>query len=255
MRCAKAKDRAHHDHPLMQCQGLACQRPAPARQRREALPKRRVEPLHVRRIDHPVPLRPAAERLHTCRCAIDHTTFGLDHPPPLVALEDLRDQDMPPRPPPWPPTRPCARDHDRSPAWPGWRTPRHRDSPAGRRAAQRLTRAVSRRIKGTSRCSLTSPPSHKRVVTSMASAIHTIPPCFLTRKLIGLDLSEVTRLLNQIRVPDLALTARPGPPICAGALVEAKRGHDRLHGTPMGEHGHDEDDSLCGGAQLIEDRA
>ena len=81
------------------------------------------------------------------------------------------------------------------------------------------------------------------------------PALFLDAQLIGLDLSEVTRLLNQIRVPDLALTARPGPPICAGALVEAKRGHDRLHGTPMGEHGHDEDDSLCGGAQLIEDRA
>ena len=27
--------------------------------------------------------------------------------------------------------------------------------------------------------SLTSPPSHKRVLTIMASAIHTMPPCFL----------------------------------------------------------------------------
>ena len=32
-----------------------------------------------------------------------------------------------------------------------------------------------------SRCSLTSPASHKRVLTIMASAIHTMPPCFLTR--------------------------------------------------------------------------
>src|SRR6266567_4176537 len=51
----------------------------------------------------------------------------------------------------------------------------------GRWAAQRLTRSISRRINDMSRCSLTSPPSHKRVQTIIAKAIQTIPPCFLTR--------------------------------------------------------------------------
>src|SRR5437016_1563325 len=52
---------------------------------------------------------------------------------------------------------------------------------SGRGAAQRRTRSISRRIRGMSRCSLTSPPSHRRVCTIMAMAIQTIPPCFLTR--------------------------------------------------------------------------
>jgi hypothetical protein len=69
MRCAKVRDRAHQAHPRLQRHGVAC-------------PPRRVEPLHVRRIDPPVPWRPASARLHMCRCAIDTTTCGRDHPPP-----------------------------------------------------------------------------------------------------------------------------------------------------------------------------
>src|SRR5262249_57673169 len=51
----------------------------------------------------------------------------------------------------------------------------------GRGGGQALTPSTGRGFGGMSRCSLTSPPSHKRVVTIMASAIHTRPPCFLTR--------------------------------------------------------------------------
>jgi len=47
VRRTKVIDRAHHDHPLVQCQGLTGQRPAPTRQRREAFPERRVEPVTV----------------------------------------------------------------------------------------------------------------------------------------------------------------------------------------------------------------
>ena len=74
----------------------------------QAFPERRVQPLDVRRIDHPVPLRPASERLHACRRAIDNAAFGLDHPPPLVALDDLGDQDMAPRTKPGPSTLPVC---------------------------------------------------------------------------------------------------------------------------------------------------
>ena len=102
--CTKIIDRTDQVHPVLQRQGLACQRPATARQRCEAFPKRCVEPLHVRCIDHPVPLRPASERLHACRRAIDNAAFSLDHSPPLVALDNLSDQDMAPRTQPWPST-------------------------------------------------------------------------------------------------------------------------------------------------------
>ena len=52
---------------------------------------------------------------------------------------------------------------------------------SGRRAAQRLTRSLSRRITGLSRGVLTSPARHTRVLTSLASAIHTRPPWVWTR--------------------------------------------------------------------------
>ena len=130
MRRAKVIDRAHQEHPLVQRQGVACQRPAPARQRREAFPERRVQSLNVGGIDHPVALRPASERLHACRRAIDNAAFGRDHPPPLVALDDLGDEDMAPRTQPGPSAlAPCARDRERSPEWPGYRTPSHRYRP------------------------------------------------------------------------------------------------------------------------------
>ena len=47
--------RAHQEHPLVQRQGVACQRPAPARQRREPFPERRIQPVTVdRRIAPPI---------------------------------------------------------------------------------------------------------------------------------------------------------------------------------------------------------
>jgi len=47
VRRTKVRDRAHQKHPLVQCQSLAGQRPAPTRQWREAFPERRVEPVTV----------------------------------------------------------------------------------------------------------------------------------------------------------------------------------------------------------------
>src|SRR6266480_4924875 len=95
---------------------------------------------------------------------------------------------------------------------------------SGRCVAQRRTRSISRRIRVMSRCSLTSPPSHKRVLTIIASAIHTMPP-------------------------------RAGPPRRYGALVKPKRRHNRLRRTPMGEQGHHQHHGLGRGAQPIEDGA
>lgn len=61
MRRAKVIDRAHPEHPLVPRQGLACQRPTAACQWCEAFPTRRVEPLNVRCIAHPVSLRPPSD--------------------------------------------------------------------------------------------------------------------------------------------------------------------------------------------------
>ena len=80
---------------------------------------------------------------------------------------------------------------------------------SGRCAAQRRTRAMSRRIRGMSRCALTSPASHKRVRTIIARAIHTMPPCVLTR------------ISSACTCPG-SVVARPntlGPPVPAGLRV------------------------------------
>src|SRR5215470_17687420 len=53
--------------------------------------------LNVGRINHYVPLLPVSERLHACWGPIDNAALNLDHPPPLIALDDLSDQDMAPR--------------------------------------------------------------------------------------------------------------------------------------------------------------
>src|SRR5262249_42582766 len=52
----------------------------------------------------------------------------------------------------------------------------------------------------------------------------------------------------------LPLAPRAGPPSGDGPLVEPKSGHNRLHGTPMGQQGHHEAHRLGRGAQPIEDR-
>ena len=92
MRRTKVIDRPYQEHPFVQRQGMAGQRPAPARQWREAFPERRVQSFNVRGIDHAVPLRAASERLHACRRAIDNAAVGRDHPSPLVTLDTLGDQ-------------------------------------------------------------------------------------------------------------------------------------------------------------------
>ena len=70
MRRTKGIDRADHEHARMQRQGLAYQRPASTRQRREVFSECRVEPFDVRGVDHPIPWRVVSEHLHACRRAI-----------------------------------------------------------------------------------------------------------------------------------------------------------------------------------------
>jgi hypothetical protein len=50
--------------------------------------------------------------------------------------------------------------------------------------------------------------------------------------------------VDQRLVHGLALTARTGPPIRDGPLVEPERRHNRLHRPPVGEQGHHDDHGL-----------
>jgi hypothetical protein len=145
MRRAKVIDRADQKHPRMQRQSVARQHPATAPQRREAFTERCVQPLNVRRIDHPAPLRPAPERLHACRRAIGKTAFGLDHTPLLIALDDMGDQDVAPRAKRGRPPLPvCTGSRKVSRIARMWDDKPSVQTNRGRRAAQRLTRAIRR---------------------------------------------------------------------------------------------------------------
>src|SRR5215831_13485304 len=148
MRRAEVVDGADQVHAVPQRASLPRQRSAPAGQRRESLAKRRVEALNVGGIDHPVALRAVPQLLNPCGRTLDDAALDSDHSSLLIALDDLRKEEGFPSAKPWTPAR---------------------------------TRATRRRIRDKSRCSLTSPPSHNRVLTIIASAIHTMPPCFLTR--------------------------------------------------------------------------
>src|SRR4051795_7355456 len=109
MRHAKLIDRPHHEHPLVQCQGLACQRPAPTRQGSKPFTERRVEPFDVCRVDHPVTLRATSERLDARWRAIDNAALRVNDATTLVAFDHLGDQDVAPGLQPRPPAR--ARAH------------------------------------------------------------------------------------------------------------------------------------------------
>src|SRR5215475_12999613 len=256
MRRAKVLDRPHHEHPLVQCQGVAGQRPAPERQGCEAFPERRVQPLNVRGIDHPVPLRPASECLHTGRRALDYAAFGRDHPPPLVALDDLGDEDLAPGTQPWSSALPRVYGIAKGLA---------NGSDVGHQA---IGAEQQRTVRGTAPHALDQAPDQRQItlLTDLTAEPQTRrdhhgqchphnTALLLDAELISLHLSQITWLLDQIRMNSLALTARASPPSRNGALVKPKRRYDRLHGAPVGQQGHDEHHRLRRGAQPIEDRA
>ena len=97
MRRANVIGRAYQAHPLIQRQGRACQCPATTRQRREAFPERRVEPLKVRGVEHPAAWRAASERLHAGQRASGPAAVRRDHTAPCIALDDLGEPDLAPR--------------------------------------------------------------------------------------------------------------------------------------------------------------
>src|SRR5438874_313544 len=256
VRRAKIIDRAHQEHALVQGQGLACQRPAPTRQRREAFPERRVQPLDICGVDDAVALRAPSERLDACGRAVDNAAVGLDDTALLVALHHLGDQDVAPWTQPWPSAR--ARAH------------RIAKGLANRSDVrmQPISTEQQRTGRGAAADALDQPPDQGQVALLADLAAqpqaglhhhgHGHPDntaLLLDAQLIGLHLSDVPWLLDQRLMHGLALPPRARPPIRSRAFVASKRRHKRLHGTPMGAQRHDEAHRLGRGAQAVTHRA
>jgi len=256
VRRAKVLDRAHQEHARVQRPGLACQRPAPTRQRREAFPERRVQPLDIGGVADAVALRAPSERLATGGRAVDNAAVGLDDTAPLVALHPVGDQDVAPWQQPW--SSACARAH-------GIATGRAHRS-AG--STQPIRTAQHRTGCGAAADALDQPPDQGHVARRPALAAppqaglhhhgHGHPDktaLLLDAQRVGLHLSEGPWLRDQILVHGLVLPPRARPPIRSRACVASKRRHHRLHGTPMGKQRHDEAHRLRRGAQAVKHRA
>ena len=132
------------------------------------------------RIDDPAALRAPSECLDACRRAIHNAAFGLDHPSPLVALDDLGDQDMAPWTQPGPSTRArvlASRKVSRMArmyaAHPSVQTNRGRSAHSASPARSPRT--------GACRAARSLAPQPQAGRDHHRQAIHTMPPCKVPR--------------------------------------------------------------------------
>src|SRR6266446_4044566 len=253
MWCAKIIDCTNKIHAVLQCQRTARQRATSACQRGQTLTERCVEPLDVGRIDDPVALRAPSERLDACRRAIDNAAFGLDHPSPLVALDDLGEQDMAPWTQPGPSTR--ARMYGIAKGLPNGPDVRHQ--------------AIGTDQQGT--MCRTAPhaldqSSDQRHVTLLADfaaqpqarldhhgQCHPYDAAlFLHADLIGLYVPQVAWWLDQMLLHGLPLFPGACPPRGNGPLVKPKGHDDRLPWAAVRHQGHHETDRLRRSPQAIQ---
>ena len=94
---AKVVDGANQIHPMLPRQCVARQRSASTVEGGQALAECRVEPLDVRRVDHPIAVRATPEPLNACGYAINDAAFDGNNASLDVALDDLRDAEVAPR--------------------------------------------------------------------------------------------------------------------------------------------------------------
>src|SRR5258708_27432052 len=84
VRGAEVVDGTNEIHAMLQRQRATYQGPASARQRSEALTKRRIEPFDVGGVDHPSAVRATPQRLDAGRRATDNSPVCLTNVPTLV---------------------------------------------------------------------------------------------------------------------------------------------------------------------------
>jgi hypothetical protein len=82
---------------MLQRQCVARQRSASTGEGGQALAECRVEPLDVRRVDHPIAVRATPEPLNACGYAINDAAFDGNNASLDVALDDRRDAEVVPR--------------------------------------------------------------------------------------------------------------------------------------------------------------
>ncbi len=241
------RDRPDQGHPVLQRPGVAGQRCA-------ACPERRMQPFDVCGVEHAVALRAASERLHACGGAIHHAALRIAAAPPLVACDDVGDQDGAPGMPP-PPALPCApriaqgRAHRPDVRAPPIGAPQQRTA---RGTAAAALKQPSDQRQGARRAALAAQPHARRDHHGQRHP-HEAAWCLAAQR-IGVPLPQGAWSLDHLRVPGVARSVRADPPIRDRACVEAPCRHHRWHGTPRGELRHDEAPHRSRGAQAVTHR-
>lgn len=249
-------DRPAQIQAVPQGRGTARQRSAATGQGRQALTERRVQPLKVGRVEHPVALRAMPERLDACWRAIHDAAFDVDAAPLGVALPDLGDADVAPRAQPGTPVCSC----------PDWIATGLAHSPD--LGAQPLGTEQERALERTGTHTLAQPPDPRHVAMLAALASQPHPrgahqgqchphdaPLFVDAYLLRLPLPEGTRALDHMCRDRLALHTRPLQPRGTCPLIHAASANDGLQGAPMRPQGHDWGHGLRRSPQTIQRRA
>jgi len=241
---------------MLQRQCVARQRSASTGEGGQALAECRVEPLDVRRVDHPIAVRATPEPLNACGYAINDAAFDGNNASLDVALDDLRDAEVVPRTQPGTPLDACL----------------HRIATRLANRADVGTQAIGAAQEGTGQgaaaYTLDQPTNQRHIAmdTNFASEPHACldhqgqchphdVTLFLDPYFIGLHMAEVPWLLHQMFLNGLTLDARARQPTCHCPLVISKRDDDCLQWTPVGHQRHHETDRLRRGPQAIQRRA
>jgi hypothetical protein len=169
----------------------------------------------------PIPVQPTSECLHACRRALDHAAFRRDHPAPLIALDDLGDQDIAPRAQLWSSAR--ARVHGITQGLPNGPDGGHQAIGTDQQGATCRTAAdpldqPPDQGQVTRRADLTA---HLQARLAHHSQHHPHDTAlFLDTQLIGLHLPQVPWLFDQGLVHDLPLASGACPPSGDRPLVK-----------------------------------
>ena len=249
-------DRTDQIHAMLQSRCTARQCSAASGQRRQSLTERRVQPLDVCRVDHPVALRAAPEGLDACGRTSNNPALHLDNPPLHIALDDLRDADIAPGAQAGTPQR--TRMYRIT----------ERLTNGANIGAQPICTQQHRATQGTGTYPLDQTPNqhHVTLLTDFASepqagADHhrqSHPhdaPLFLDADLVGLHLPEGPRSLDHMFLDRLALYACPLQPGGYGPLIHAESDNDGLQGAPVRHQGHDPGHRVRRSPQTIKRRA
>jgi hypothetical protein len=237
-------------HPMRPRQRTTRPRPPTTCQRRPALPARGIAPRDVGRVDHPVPWCATPARLDARGRAITDTALAVNHVPRRLALHDWRAVAMTPGAQARAPLG--SRGHRSATGL----TPR---TDVGGQALRTQQARAGPRTAAPPRDELAK-PRHTAMLTHLAGQPQ---PCRdpprqghppeaalgLDAARIGLSLTQVSRVLHQMRLDSLALAAGSRPPRGPRALLAPQGDHDGWPWTPVGQPWHHQADRRSSGPQ------